>query len=246
MLNEPKIKQHLRAARELDKIIKESFGFIKQNLGRVSEYDVQSFILEKFKESNLKTDRSSLIIAVNENAASPHYYPSKISKIIKKNNLIMIDVWAGLKEKNSYFADITWMGYSGKIIPDKFKKVFSIVIGARDIAVKFIKSELKNKKIPLAKDVDRVVREYFLKRDVEKFFIHSTGHSIGLSSPHGKDFKLSKRSDKKIKINIPFTIEPGLYFKNQFGMRSEIDCYINSDYKLIITTKRQNQIIKIY
>jgi Xaa-Pro aminopeptidase len=46
-------------------------------------------------------------------------------------------------------------------------------------------------------------------------------------------------------VNIPFTIEPGLYFKNRFGVRSEIDCYVTENYKLIITTKVQKRIIRI-
>lgn len=46
-----------------------------------------------------------------------------------------------------------------------------------------------------------------------------------------------------MKTMIPFTIEPGLYFKNRFGVRSEIDCYIDNNYRLVITSKIQRNIV---
>ena len=76
-------------------------------------------------------------------------------------------------------------------------------------------------------------------------FIHKTGHILDSYSCHGKVFNLAKTSKKELKPNIPFSIEPGLYFKNKFGIRSEIDCCITKDYRLTVTTKIQNKIVNI-
>ena len=255
-MTKEEIGRHKIAAEKLELIKNKAFDVIKRSLGRISEYDVQEFILSEYKKEGLVTlvsDKKyiierhpSQIIATNENAANPHYFPpERKSKIIKKNDLILIDIWARLKGENSPFADITWMAYSGKNLSKEIRTTFDRVIRARSIAIEFIKKSLKNKKFPKAKDIDKTTRDYFKKFGLDKYFIHRTGHSLGLHICHGKYFRLGSKSKAKIRPDIPFTIEPGLYFKNKFGIRSEIDCYITKDCKLIITTKIQKEIIKL-
>jgi len=253
-----KIENHKIAAEKLGLIKDGAFAFIKRNLGKISEYDVQKFILSEFKKEGLVTlwsdkkytirdeENPIQIIAANENSAIVHYFPKKkVAKIIKKDNLILIDIWARLNKECAPFADISWVGYSGKYIPKEIREIFSRVIEARNFAVSFIKKSLKNKKFPKTKEVEIATRNYFRKFNLDKYFLHRTGHSLGLHICHGKYFRFDKKSKTRIKPNIPFTIEPGLYFKNKFGIRSEIDCYVTEDYKLIVTTKIQNKIIKI-
>jgi len=247
-MKKDEIKRHKIAAKKLDLVKNRAFGFIKKNLGKIFECDVSDFINSEFKKQGLVTDKNCIvqIIAADKNTAYVHHFPSKReAKIIERDNLILIDIWARLREKNSPFADITWMGYFGKNIPANIKKYFKIVIEARDEAIKFIKKELKQKRMPKGMEVDEIVRSYFKKFGVEKYFFHGTGHSLGFFGCHGKDFHLSQKNRKIVRPNIPFTIEPGLYFKNKFGIRSEIDCYITEDYRLIITTEVQKDIVKI-
>jgi len=182
-------------------------------------------------------------VGVNASAANPHYSPSQKSKLIRKNNLVLIDIWA--REKQGVFADITWMAYTGKNIPEKIKNTFDHVINARDMALDFIRKELKKKNFPIGKEVDEIVRGHLDNLGLGKYFIHGTGHSLGNSSCHGKAFNFNKKSKSKIKTNTPFTIEPGVYFKSRFGIRSEINCYITEDYKLKVTTEKQNDIARI-
>lgn len=239
------IKTHQLAAKRLEFIKDSAFSFIEKNLGNISEYDVVELILREFRKQNLAIDKKNPIpiVAVNENAAIPHYFPSKRkSRVIKKNSLVLIDIWARIKEKKSVFADITWVAYFGRRVPKKIQKAFQHVIEARDSALRFIKEKLKEKELPKAGDVDRVVRSYFRNYKLDKYFLHRTGHSLGFINCHGKRFNLSKHSKKRIQINVPFTIEPGLYFKGKFGIRSEIDCYITKDFKLKVTTRIQKAI----
>lgn len=251
-----KIKNHKIAAEKLEVIKNKAFKLIKRNLGRISEYDIQEFVLSEYKKEGMVTLKSDKkyalekhppqIIAVNENAAIPHYFPLKRkSKTIKKNDLILIDMWARLKGENSPFADITWMAYSGKNPSKEIRTAFNRVIRARNFTVEFIKRNLKNRKFPITKSIDKATRDYFKKFGLDKYFIHRTGHSLGLHVCHGKYFRLGKKSNVRLKPNIPFTIEPGLYFKNKFGIRSEINCYVTEKYRLIITSKVQKNIIKI-
>ncbi len=246
-MTQDEIKRHKLAAKKLLFIKDQAFKFIKTNLGKVSEYDVSQFIISELKKNNLELEKGGdiPIVAVDKNTSYVHYFPEKNnSSIISKNSLVLIDMWGKLKEKRSPFADITWMGYIGKPSQEVIK-IFNDVIKARDIGVEFIKSQLKTKKIPKASEIDILVRDYFKKLNKEEFFKHTTGHSLGFSKCHGGKFIFSEKEKRAIIVNVPFTIEPGLYFENRFGIRSEIDCYINEDYKLIITTGVQKELVII-
>ena len=137
------------------------------------------------------------------------------------------------------------MAYSGEKPLKEIRIAFNKIIKARNVALGFIRKKLENKRFPKTKEIDKVTRDYFKKFGLDKYFIHRTGHSLGLHVCHGKYFRLGKTSNARLRPNIPFTIEPGLYFENRFGIRSEINCYVTENYKLVITTKIQNKIIKI-
>lgn len=238
--------QHKIVTKKLDAVMLGAFAFIKQNLSRISERDVQKFILDEFQKQGLKIDRDRPIVAVGKNSATVHYFAAKKFKVIDKDDLIIIDIWAGSSNKNSHFADITWAAYTGPHVPLQISKIFKIIVAARNAALAYIKGELRKKNFPYGYDVDQVVRNYFKKVGMERFFLHGTGHSLGCRSCHGKFFNLSRLEHKRLRPNIPFTIEPGLYFKNKFGIRSELDCYLTPDYQLKITSSIQRQIVKIY
>lgn len=255
-MTKEQIKRHKIAAEKLEIIKNKSFALIKKNLGKISEHDVQEFILSEYEKEGMVTLLSNTayvaekhtpqIVAASVHTGEVHYYPNKKnSKIIKKNDLIMIDIWARLKGENSPFADITWMGYAGKNVPKEFLKTFNQVIGARDAALDFIRKNLREGIFPKTKDVDGVARDYFKKIGLDEYFLHRLGHSLGLHICHGKYFRFGRRNRTRLKPDIPFTIEPGLYYKNKFGIRSEIDCYVTNDYKLIMTTKAQREIVII-
>lgn len=242
------LEKHKIAASELMQIKDNAFIFIKENLGKVSEYDVNLFVMSEFEKQGLITQKEypTQIVAFNQNTSSVHYYPgSKSSRTIERNNLVLLDIWAKLNEEDAPYADITWMGYTGMNVPKEMAKAFNLVVGTRNEVINFIKSRLNKKRLPTSFEVEKSARNYLKKFNVENFFLHGVGHSLGLTQDHGTYFRFSKKSKSKLKINIPFTIEPGIYFKNNFGVRSEINCYIDKDYNLVLTTAIQKEIIKI-
>ena len=66
---------------------------------------------------------------------------------------------------------------------------------------------------------DRFARDYFAKHSKAEYFKHSLGHGVGLEIHEYPT--LSKRSDASLKNDMVFTIEPGLYFDGEFGIRIE-------------------------
>lgn len=237
------IESHKIAAKKLCLVKDKVFEFIQKNIGKITEYDVQHFIIKEFELNGLILfgDKDEPIVASDKNTSFVHYFPNKESRMIERDNLILLDVWAKLAGEDSVFGDITWMAYTGEKIPNEIQETFNRVILARNLAIKLIQDSLANNKLPNCKEIDFKVRESF--KELAKNFLHTTGHSLGNMDCHGKDFIISDRCDKKIAINIPFTIEPGIYFEDKFGVRSEIDCYIDEELRLIITTEIQNKII---
>jgi len=245
---EKEIKSNMIANRKLDLIRSRVINFVRENIGKIDEKDVSSFMVSEIKKEGMILDRIDPIhfVVIDENTDDKHW-SKKIWKFktINKNCLIMIDYWAKLKGAKNVFADITWMFYVGNKIPEEIEDTFNKVISARNLAVSFIKENLKNRTLPRAKDVDKAVRTYFSKFNLERFFTHRTGHTLGYSSCHGNKLSISRNSRKAIGQDILFTIEPGLYFPGRFGIRSEINCYINKDNKLVITSSVQDKIVKI-
>jgi len=247
-MREKEIESNIIANKKLDLIRDRAIDFIRKNIGKIKEKDVSRFIVSEIKKEGMILDKINPIhfVVTNENTDDNHWNKKIWNfKVINENCLIMIDYWAKLKGAKNVFADITWMFYVGNKIPKEIENTFNKVINARNLAVSFIKENLKIGIFPKAKDIDKTVRDYFAKFNLERFFTHKTGHALGYSSCHGSKFFISKNSRKTIGQNILFTIEPGLYFSRKFGIRSEINCYINKDNKLIITSSVQDKIVKI-
>jgi Xaa-Pro dipeptidase len=242
MWSKTQIEYHKQAAKLLIKIKNLAFEYIKKTK-LCSEYDIQQFIFTQFDKFNLETDKYPPIISFGINSSIPEFYPKKKSRTITKNTIIMIDLWAKLKKENAPFADITWMAFYGNKVPLKIKKVFDVVIKARDESLRYIKVELKNNKIPTGKDIEKVAIDIIKKAGFEKNKLHELGHSIGIKQDHGpKPNWIYKQNKSKLIKNLGYTIEPGIYIPKQFGIRSEIDFYISTNNKLIVTTNLQKEI----
>ena len=237
------IKQHKQAAEALNKIIYEVAGHIKDN-PETTDVAIRQFIKQQYKKYNLISDKQKSIVAFGKNTSQVHFYAEEPRKL-KPGDLIMIDIWSRLAETSAPFADITWMLYYGRTMPKQTADAFKMVIQARDKAIKYLQNNLKNKIVPTGKDIDAIARNYLESRGHGDKFLHGTGHSLGFISPHGRRIRISRKGKQPLPLNVGYTIEPGIYFKDKFGIRSEIDFYINENYKLIITSKVQNKIIKI-
>ena len=118
------LENHLEAGRRVDRIRAEAFAIIsaKQRASeRVTEWEMQQFILSRFKDQGLFTDHGP-DVAVNANASNPHYNPTKEScSEIKRGDLVLIDMWAKLDRPEGVYYDITWVGYCGERAPDAMR-----------------------------------------------------------------------------------------------------------------------------
>ena len=243
-------ENHIETGKIIHSIKDAAFRKIREKIERdetVTEYEIQQFIVKKFEENNLTCNEEYPIVAVNENAGNPHYEPtSEKSSVIKKGDFVLIDLWAKSKKPGSIYYDITWVGYVGNEIPEKYVKIFEIVRDARDKSVEFIENKFKKGEPVYGWEVDKVCRDHIESKGYGKYFIHRTGHNIG-EEVHGNGVNidnLETQDRRQLIPNICFSIEPGIYLED-FGVRSEIDVFIKNNYEVEVTGPKQMEIIKI-
>ncbi|HEY9128949.1 MAG TPA: M24 family metallopeptidase [Sulfurovum sp.] len=176
-------------------------------------YNAKS-ILGDFGKYDLSFDP---IVAVNANAAKPHATPT--STKLKKNDLLLVD--AGLKYKR-YCSDRTRTVFASEDLmfdtkqvfkSKKIQKAYDTVLKAHDNAIAKARSGMT------AKKVDALTRDIITEAGFGEYFVHSTGHGVGLDI-HEMPY-ISAKSDTVIEDGMVYTIEPGIYVPGEFGIRIE-------------------------
>jgi Xaa-Pro aminopeptidase len=157
------------------------------------------------------------IVAIGRNAAKPHALPT--TTVLEKKDLLLVD--AGLKYKR-YCSDRTRTVQADKYLlfdtkqsfkRKKIQKAYDTVLKAHDNAIDKARSGMKAKKI------DALTRDIITKAGYGQYYVHSTGHGVGLDI-HEMPY-ISTKSDTVIEDGMVYTIEPGIYIPNEFGIRIE-------------------------
>jgi Xaa-Pro dipeptidase len=245
---EEQLVMHLEAARKVDTIRRQAFERVGTKLRaaeRVTEWEMQQFILSRFAEEGLTTDHGP-DIAVNANASNPHYEPKKdTSAEIKRGDLVLMDMWAKLDRPDAVFYDITWVGFCGTEPPPQVERVFTVVRDARDRAIDRVKDAVREKRELRGFEVDDAAREYVRAQGFEEYFFHRTGHSIG-TEVHGSGANVDNLETHDERRVIPwtcFSIEPGIYLP-EFGIRLEVDVFVG-DREARVTGEVQDKLVLI-
>jgi len=242
------LQTHLQAARVIDGIMQQSFGqaasYVRQGK-QLTEYALQQWIVEQF-HANLLHAEDPPIVAVGPHAGDPHYAPQPgTSSTIREGDLLLLDMWAKTRAPNSVYYDITWTGYLGPEVPEKYTRVFDVVRAGRDAAIHFVQDAVKQGRTIHGWQVDRAAREVIRKAGYGKYFVHRTGHSIG-QDIHGNGANmdgLETQDDRTVMPHTCFSVEPGVYLP-EFGIRSEVNMYI-ADRQARVTGAIQNEIIPV-
>ncbi len=244
------LHSHIYAVESLRKIVFEGFAQVRESISAgkgLNEYELQQFIMERFDHYGMTT-YSPPIVAVNEHSGSPHYQPSKdVHSPIDRGDFLLLDIWAkDKKQSDAIYGDITWTGFVGETVPTQYVKIFDIVRGARDAALDFVRASVKSGDTIYDWQVDDVAREFIRERGYVDYFIHRTGHSIGCEV-HGNGANMDNLETKEERTLISctgFSIEPGIYLE-EFGVRSEIDVYIEGEQTLVAGEPIQDKVICI-
>jgi Xaa-Pro aminopeptidase len=237
-------ESHLRAAKGVRETVDEAFAYIRQHVP-VSEYAVQQFIIQRFADRGLTTHHPP-IVAINAHSADPHYEPQpEGSSPIQPGDFVLIDLWA--KEPKGVYADITWTGFMGTEVPARYQEIFTYVRNARDAAIAFVKERVSQEQSFAGHEVDAVSRKVIVDAGYGDHFVHRTGHSIG-EEVHGNGANmdgLETRDERRVLPGTCFSIEPGIYLRGEFGVRSEINIYVTPREAIVTGAPMQTAVVPI-
>jgi Xaa-Pro dipeptidase len=241
---------HRRAAAALREIVDETFSEIARRVRGQSpctEFSIQRFVLERIEAHRMRTDEAP-IVAVNANAANPHFSPAEEKDTsIRRGDLVLLDLFAKEMPSGSIYGDLTWMGFVGEAVPDEYAGIFEIVARARDAAVDLVRGRIEERQPVTGEEADRAARGIIEEAGYGDALVHRTGHSIG-REVHGTGANLDSletRDHRALIEGTCFSVEPGIYLKGRFGVRSELDMTIEHGRAEISAAPPQREIIPI-
>jgi Xaa-Pro aminopeptidase len=245
------LQSHIEASDKMHRIFFDAFAEIARKIQAnepLTEYDVQQFIVRRWHEEGMGSEHDDPIVSVNANTANPHYTPNETGSLpIHRGDFVLLDLASKLRQPGAVFTDQTWTGYVGETVPEEYSKIFNIVRDARDSAVEFVRRNLRDGKSIRGADVDDVSRGVITKAGYGEYFTHRTGHSIG-EEVHGNGVNIDNfetRDSRRVTPGVCFSIEPGIYLPGKFGVRSEIDVYVNGKEIEIYGQPIQTEVVPI-
>ena len=221
------IATHRAASASLYRIKDQAFEEVTRRLRDgvpTTEFDIQQKMVGWFTDEGLVAD-SAPCVSAQENAGNPHYLATaKEHRVIRKDELVLLDLWGKQTAPGAVYADITWIGFTGPQPPDRMAKAFAAICGARDAAVDTVQNAAKAGREVRGFEADKAARQVLIDAGFESAIMHRTGHSLG-ENVHGNGAHLDDyetHDERRLLPGSGFTIEPGLYFKD-FGVRTEIN-----------------------
>lgn len=208
------IEAYKKAFERTDKAVMAIRDYIELN-DNLSEYDIATRLREEFIRHGAKSLSFNSIVAINQNSALAHYSKNAKDVILKDGDLVLID--CGAYYEDGLATDITRVFVKGT--PAELQKqVYTNVLKA------FLNAYNLNAKTGFEHDK---LAHKILDNAIEGFaFSHGLGHGIGINVHEAPPaLNQSEIAHTEIKNNMTFTIEPGLYNPQHFGIRLENSCY---------------------
>ena len=203
-------------------IAAKAFKIIKPRIksGR-TEISVSRELEDIMQAMGAKGPSFNLIIGFGPDSALPHHETS--DRPLKKNEAVLLDFGCVY---NGYCSDMTRTYFHGKPGAE-FKKVYAIVDAAQKAGVKKVRAGVKTVA------VDKACRDYISDAGFGQYFIHGTGHGVGLEIHEAPT--LNTKSAETLRAGMAVTVEPGIYLYGKFGVRIEDSVLVKSGGCEILT-----------
>jgi Xaa-Pro aminopeptidase len=250
VLTEAQIETHFEAQRRLDAVLAAGWRFIGEATRsgeNTNEFAVVQFLLAEIDKVGLWTDHGPNCSA-GPNSADSHYEPTpESSRTIVQGDFVLIDIWAKLaNDPTSIWYDITWTGVVGRSPTAREHLIFNTVRDARDAAIATVQRAYAEGRTIAGWEADDAARNVIREAGFAEFFTHRTGHNIAVIL-HGNGAHLDNLETHDERLLLPntcFSVEPGLYFPGEFGIRSEVNM-ITRPGSAVVTGPAQTELLRI-
>jgi len=243
------LETHLFAARHLREIVDATFKEVARRIRDkvpTTELDIQDFIWKEYEARDLMSSHRP-IVAINEHSADPHYQPDIERNLpMHEGDFLLIDIWAKRRVPHSVYDDITWTGHIANTVPTLQQSVFNVVREGRDAAIGLVQNSYP-KQVLFGWQVDDAARRTIAHAGHGNEFIHRTGHNIH-EEDHGNGANidnLETQDNRRLMSGTCFSIEPGVYLKGKFGVRSEVNVFLAESEALVTGLPVQTHVIPI-
>lgn len=169
--------------------------------------EAEFFARLSFEMSALGLENPGACVCAGANAADPHY--SGGEALIRRGGCLLVDFGGTYRD---YYTDMTRTFWFGEM-DDGFRRVYDVVLAANAAAHEA--AVLGN----AMQEVDRAARRVITKAGYGEYFVHRTGHGVGIDvheSPNAAEGETAE-----LRPGMAFSIEPGIYLPGRFGVRIE-------------------------
>jgi Xaa-Pro aminopeptidase len=188
----------------------------------VRELDLAAEIGYRIRRKGATGESFDAIVAAGQRSALPHARPT--DRRIGKNELVVLDLGAILRR---YCSDLTRTVFVGRA-PARVKRWYRAVLEAQAAACNALRPGVR------AQDVDRAARKTLERYNLGRYFVHSTGHGLGLEIHEAP--RLGRGQGTRIDAGSVVTIEPGVYIEGVGGIRIEDDAWVTESGSELLTT----------
>jgi Xaa-Pro aminopeptidase len=248
VLTDEQLVTHYVAQKRIDQILDAAWKEIgaRARNGGTDEYAMVQYLQQAMARENLVWEHGPNVSA-GPNSADSHYEPTAAnSRPIRKGDFVLIDIWAQLaNQPTSVWYDITWTAVVGREPTEREQLIFTTVRDARDAAIKAVQDAFAANQPIAGWQADDAARNVIRKAGFGDAFTHRTGHNIG-PIIHGNGAHLDNLETHDERLLLPntcFSVEPGLYFPGEFGVRSEVDMIARKG-KAEVTGRIQTELIR--
>jgi len=187
----------------------------------VRELEIAAEIEYQMRQRGASGRAFETIVAFGERSAYPHARPT--AKRLRKNELVVLDLGAIL---GHYCSDITRTVFVGRA-PARVRRWYRAVQEAQSAAIAAVKAGVR------CGDVDAAARQILTGHGLDRYFIHSTGHGLGLEVH--EDPRVARGQKQILVPGNVITIEPGVYIPGVGGIRIEDDVAVRADRTEVLT-----------
>ena len=257
ILTDAQIASHYTAQQKIDAILAAAWPHIGARIratntsgsapqALVTEFETVEWLAEAMRREGLIWEHGPNVSA-GESSANPHYEPTACrSHPIHNGDFLLIDIWGKLAEPDAIYYDITWTGVIGREPTEREQLVFSTVRAARDAAIKTVTDAFAANTPIAGFEADDAARTIIRHACFGEKFIHRTGHNIG-TDLHGAGAHLDNletHDTRRVLANTCFSVEPGIYLPDDFGVRSEVNM-ITRPGSAQVTGRIQTELVRI-
>jgi Xaa-Pro dipeptidase len=248
VLTDLQLATHYVAQKSIDEVLDAAWKQIgiRAGNGGTDEHAMVQYLQEGLKRANLVWEHGPNVSA-GPNSADSHYEPTAAnSRPIRKGDFVLIDIWGKLaNDSTAVWYDITWTGVVGREPTEREQLIFTTVRDARNASIKAVQDAFAANQPIAGWQADDASRNVIRKGGFGDFFTHRTGHNIG-TELHGNGAHLDNletHDERLILPNTCFSVEPGLYFPGEFGVRSEVDMIARKG-KAEVTGRIQTELVR--